>query len=446
METTLILSVVWLTSALPQGDSQDADLKNRLQEPEKRSSELEKKKQTESGIKVEFKDGLKFKTEDGNFTAHVGGRLLTHFRTVIDRDFARSGAEDTFFIRQARIETSGTFFKDFEYKVQVDFPTGSSSTSGTLQDAFVGWKKYKACSVRIGQFKEPFSQEETTTTRFIDFDERSVVNRLVPARDIGIMLYGAFGNGIFDYETGIFNGQGRAVLDLNDDKEWALRLRTSPFVAHESEFLKGLRLGFGFTVGHLTKGSIDGLDFTSTELLVKFFDAGGATNFIDGTRMRFGGEISYLVGPFGFRAEWVRRIDEVDTATENNEKLSHDAFYLAFTYLLTGEKKVLENRTVPLAPFDLDKGDWGAFELALRVAFLEVDDEVFDIPGGIAATTNNADQVTTFTFGVNWYLTRNFRISPNFVHERFNRDLRLTQDTEETNHATGFVIRFQIDF
>lgn len=444
---TTVATIAGLLFLAAQDAGEMEELRKKAAEEKKAAQERLPERVSKLEKMFQFQDGLRFQTEDGNFTAHVGGRLLAHFRTVFDRDFARSGAEDSFFLRQARIETSGTFFKDFEYKVQADFPTGSGSTSGTLQDAFVGWRKYRECSIRIGQFKEPFSQEETTTTRFIDFDERSVLNRLVPARDIGLMLYGSIGDGIFEYETGIFNGQGRGVFDLNDDKEWAIRLRSTPFVGSESAFLKGLRIGFGFTVGHLTKGSIDGLDFTTTELLVKFFDAGGATNFIDGVRMRFGLELSYLVGPFGFRAEWVRRIDEVDTAAENDEELSHDAFYLAFTYLLTGEKKVLENRTVPLAPFDLEKGGWGAFELAVRVAFLGIDDEVFDIPGGIvASTTNQADQVIAFTLGVNWYLTRNFRISPNLVHERFNRNLALTQDTDETNHATGFLLRFQIDF
>ncbi len=390
-----------------------------------------------------FEDGLKFETEDGNFTAHVGGRVLAHYRGVLERDGSRVG-ENTFLLRQARLEISGTFFKDFQFKVQADFPTGSGSTSGTLQDAFVGWKKYKQASVLIGQFKEPFSQEETTSTRFIDFDERSVVNRLAPGRDIGIMVYGSFGGGIFEYETGVWNGQGRAVTDGNDDKDWAIRLRSSPFAGGETEALKGLRIGAAFTVGHQTKASPDGLDFTSTELNVKFFDSDESvkTNFLDGRRLRYGAELSYLYGPFGFRAEWIRRIDEVDTATENDEDIFLEGFYLAATWLVTGEKKPQENRLVPAHPFDLEIGDWGAVELAVRVAWLAVDDDTFDL--GFAKTTGNADRVTTFTFGVNWYLTRNFRISPNVVHERYNEDIAF-QNTESDN-ATGAIVRFQIDF
>lgn len=111
IDVTFILGLVWVTSALAQGDSQDADLKRRLEEAEKRIGELEKKKQTESGLKVESKDGLKVKSEDGNFSAHIGGRLLTHYRFVQDRPEGAGtrSSPDTFFVRQARLEMSGDF-------------------------------------------------------------------------------------------------------------------------------------------------------------------------------------------------------------------------------------------------------------------------------------------------------------------------------------------------
>lgn len=240
LEATIILALSCVTSALAQGDSQDADLKKRLEEAEKRIGELEKKEQTESGVKVEFKDGLKLKTEDGNFNAHVGGRLLTHYRFVQDRPEGAGtrSMPDTFFVRQARLEISGDFYKDYEFKVQTDFPTGAtSSTTGTLADGYLGWKKYPELSLRIGQFKEPFSQEETTSTRFIDFVERSVVNRLVPGRDIGLMIHGKLFEKILEYEAALYNGQGRAVVDGDDEKDTALRLRVTPFVNTENAAL-----------------------------------------------------------------------------------------------------------------------------------------------------------------------------------------------------------------
>ncbi|MBI2899828.1 MAG: hypothetical protein HYY17_06565 [Planctomycetes bacterium] len=393
-------------------------------------------------IHVEFKDGLHFRTDDGKFEAHVGGRLLAHYRMDFGLPESPRRSSDSFFLRQARLEMSGTFFKDFEFKVQTDFPTGSSSTAtGTLQDAFLGWKHFPEASILIGQFKEPFSQEETTSTRFIDFVERSVLNRLAPARDIGLMLHGRFFDGLFAYEAGVFNGQGRAVADANDEKDVAVRLRVSPFARTEMEPLKGLRLGFAGTWGIQDGASIDGLDFTSTELVVKFLDATAGS--IDGLRSRYGLELSWIYGPVSLRAEWARRTDEVDLGPLEDERIPIDAWYVAATWLVTGEKKPLEGRLVPDRPLDFDGGGFGAVELAFRVAQFRVDDALFDM--GAAAVAGNAGDVLTVTFGANWYLTRNFRISPNLVYEKYGDDVDFGGGRLE-DRAWGFVTRFQIDF
>ena len=444
IEATIILSLVWVTGALAQGDSQDADLRKRLEEAEKRIGELEKRKQTESGLKVEFKDGLKVKSEDGNFNAHVGGRLLTHYRFVQDRPEGAGtrSSPDTFFVRQARLEMSGDFYKDYEFKVQIDFPTGAtSSTTGTLTDGYLGWKKYPELSLRIGQFKEPFSQEETTSTRFIDFVERSVVNRLVPARDIGLMIHGRLFEKILEYEAALYNGQGRAVLDGNDEKDAALRLRVTPFVSSENAVLKNLRVGVAGTIGDFDSSSISGLDLTTTELGITFLDA--TTGSIDGRRTRLGVELSWLCGPFGVRGEWLRRSTEVDIGANEDEEIDAEGWYLAATWLLSGEDKPLENRVVPAHPLDLGAGHWGAFELAFRIAAMEVDEDIFDL--GIAPAAANSNEVQTLTFGVNWYLTRNFRVSPNVILERFDDDIDFGNGRTEDS-AWGALVRFQIDF
>lgn len=395
------------------------------------------KKTDESPIKVEFKDGLKFKTEDGRFAAHVGGRLLAHFRTVFDRPDGPRTSADTFFVRQARLEMSGTFFKDFEFKVQADFPTGSSSNSGTLQDGYLGWRHIPEFGIRIGQQKEPFSQEELCSTRFIDFVERSVLNRLSPARDIGILAYGDVWEGLFQYEIGLFNGQGRAVPDANDEKDVALRVRVSPFKKSDIEFLQGLRIGVAATFGDVDSGSADGLDLTTTELSVKFFDATAGS--IDGLRTRWDVELSWIYRSFSFRAEWARRTDEVDLGANEDEDVDLDAWYVALTWLVTGEKKPLEGRVVPATPLDFEADGFGAIELVFRIASLGIDDDA-----GVASATGNSDRVLAVTFGANWYITRNFRFSPNVVFERYEDDVTFGGRTEDS--AVGVLLRFQIDF
>ena len=180
-------------------------IKRRMAEEVQKHKQEEDKEKEKSLITATFKDGLKFKSGDGNFEAHIGGRFLEHARFSLDGLDGARAATNSFFVRQARLEMSGTFYKNFDFKVQTDFPTGAAAISGTLQDGYIGWKQYPEFSLRFGQFKEPFSQEETTSTRFIDFVERSNLNRLAPARDIGIGAYGKLFDDYLQYEVGMFN-------------------------------------------------------------------------------------------------------------------------------------------------------------------------------------------------------------------------------------------------
>ena len=412
-------------------------------------------------LSISYKDGIWFKADDGNFTAVINGRIIAHYRSVFDHpdDIPPSaGASrlqaDTLFLRQARLDVQGTVYKQFEYRLYLDFPTGqqsntgtaASAATGTVQDAYVGWRPSSDFGLRIGQFKEPFSQEQTTTLRATDFTERSVLDRLAPGRELGIMIHGKPFGGVLEYELGAFNGGGRGVGDNNDQKEAAGRLRVSPFKnSEDGSLLKGIRFGVAGTVNEIDPAPVaaqtgDLLDLTSTELNVKFLDIGGAA-VVGGYRTRLGLEFTWLYEFLGLRAEWIRRTDTLNLGGGATNHIDTTGYSVSLTALLTGEKKVLEDRIVPLHPFDLD-GGWGALELAVRFAALRVDDDVQAIS---ATASPNANAVRTVTAGVNWYLTRNVRISPDVIFERYNRDIGFAGGRTDRGFI-GALIRFQIDF
>ncbi|HXG61912.1 MAG TPA: porin [Planctomycetota bacterium] len=383
-------------------------------------------------VSVSWREGLRFKTDDGTFQATLGGRVLAHYRTLFDRPDAARANPDTLYLRQARVDLQGKLFQEFDFRLYLDFPTGTASaTTGTLQDGYLGWSRWPELTLKIGQFKEPFSQEQTTTLRATDFVERSVLDRLAPGRDLGFLFAGKAASGLFEYEAGAFDGAGRAVVDNNDEKDLAARLRISP--------LEGLRLGVAGTVGDVDgASSATAFDLTTTELQIQFLDATAGT--VDGLRTRIGLELTWLWESFGLRAEWARRTDTVTQGTLDEDDIHLKAWNVSVTWLLTGEKKTLEARIVPRNPFNPSAGTWGAFELAFRVARLEIDDEIFD--AGVAPSAGNADRVTTFTAGVNWYLNPHVRITPNAVVEKFSDELPAGGD----DRYVGALVRFQIDF
>lgn len=401
---------------------------------------------TEPNIKVSLKDGVHFKSEDGNFDIILGGYVGIHYRIFAHRpdDNVRT-SPDTWYIRQARPELSGIIYKDFDFRVQLDFPTGPAAINGTLQDCYAGWRRIPEFSLRVGQFKESFGQEQTTPDRFLDFDERAEGDKFTPQRDTGIGAYGTIAKGLFTYEVGYFNGQGRVAADANKGKEEAGRVRVQPFASSDESFLfKYLRLGIAGTIAAVQDAPVSAFTSNTSYLNVNYLTtAAVATNTLDGARTRWGGEFTWNYGPVGVRAEAWRRNDTVDTAATARETVRTTAWNAQASWLITGEKKPIENRVLPNSPFSLDNDTWGAFEVAVRVDRVHIDDDIFTL--GIAAQVGNANVVTGYSFGVNWYLTRNIRISPNVYWEVTDDPIAFAGGHSDA-HFFGGILRFQLEF
>jgi len=452
----VIATLVLFSSGMMAVAQQDADgaAPATRQEPESKPPSptptpvdpSQKEPGTESVIKVSLKDGVHFKSDDGNFDIILGGYVGLQYRVFADRpvDDLKT-TPDTWYVRQARPELSGFIYKDFDFRVQLDFPTGPAAINGTLQDCYAGWRHYPEFSLRVGQFKEPFGQEQTSPDRFLDFDERSEGDRFTPQRDLGIGTYGSIAKGIFTYELGFFNGQGRAVVDTNKGKEEAGRLRFQPFaVSPDGSLFKYLRLGVAGTVAAVQKSPVAAFTSNTAYLNVTYLTTSPvATNLLDGERTRWAGEFTWNYGPVGLRAESWRRTDTVDTATTGKEKLRTTAWSAQASWLLTGENKPIEGRVLPKSPFDTATGDWGAFEVAVRVDRVHLDENLFTL--GIAPQAGNANVVTGTSFGLNWYLTRNIRISPNVYWEVTDDPISFAGGRSDA-HFFGGILRFQLEF
>jgi phosphate-selective porin len=118
---------------------------------------------------------------------------------------------DTFGIRQARLQMDGTFYKEFAFVVEADFPsqtaTGVVSTV-SLAKAFLEWKRWKAFQLRLGQFKMPISQERLNAILWNEMAEFSIHTRFTPGFEVGIQASGQLFDGLLGYEAAVSNGRG----------------------------------------------------------------------------------------------------------------------------------------------------------------------------------------------------------------------------------------------
>ncbi len=415
-----------------------------------RVSKLEKA-QASAGQTWDVSKMLSFSTADGNFTAKIGGRIYFVYRHIVDRDDGSGGTADQFIVDTARFQLDGTFYKDFFYRLE-----GASEKNGAFayNDVYVGYSGLRDYfSIQAGQFKVPFSQEETCSSRFIDFAERSLLNRLIPSRDQGIMLFGSIADKVLEWNLGVFNGVTKNTADLNDEKDVAARIFVTPLKNSNVDLFKQLRLGFDVTYGDID-GRANAADITSGDLGgVTLIDltpgAAPAGNFVDGIRTRMVANFSWLYGPVSLRAEYLMQKQQLyDDPTILESDFTIKAYYVQATWLITGETKPLENRVVPKNNLNPLNGGWGAFELALRYCSLDAsdaEDAGFFGPPPVPLANMKVNQLTV---GINWWWTSNMALRINYEHLTFDEDLPVKGGGGDplARKQDIIYVRWQIDF
>jgi hypothetical protein len=150
---------------------------------------------------------------------------------------------DSFRVRRARVVVNG------DVKGRIDWVlSGDLVQSPILLDAYITFRQVRFAHVRVGQFVAPYSLERLTSESQNEAYER-VIDRFVPSRDIGVMVFSAvpLWRGI-GYAVAVVNGAGQNVADDNGSKDLVGRVTwTVPGI-------RGLTLGANAQSGHQPAG------------------------------------------------------------------------------------------------------------------------------------------------------------------------------------------------
>ena len=314
-------------------------------------------------------DGFALKSTDGAFQLKLRGLLHADTRWFLDSDNPTS--DDTFTLRRVRPFIEGTVFNNFDFRFVPDFAGGKT----VIQDAYVDARFLPWLQIKGGKFKTPFGIERLQSASAIRFVERALPNNLVPNRDIGGELHGELGGGVFSYSLAGLNGvnDGRSSDDIGDidnnvDKDFAGRIFAHPFQNTSIVPLQGLGIGFG--ASYVDAGGspeAPNLPNYRTSGQQRFFAYRGTT-FSHGERRRLSPQGYYYYGPFGLLWEYVNVAQDVARNIDGvarTDELDHDAWQVAFSYVLTGEESTYKG-VKPNRPFSFQSGTYGAFELKAR--------------------------------------------------------------------------------
>lgn len=426
-------------------------------------------------LKIDEK-GIKFESKDGNFDMSINGRMqldsqsnVSGMSGVKEPAYAKGGTATTnqladgAGIRRARIGVEGSYYKDFKYKFEYDFARGDGSVASGITDAFVDYRGYDPLSIKVGQFKEPFSLEEATSNRYLTFIERNMavnafsdndnayktgfgVGYSQPRWTANLALQGeSTGRGGASSSTSSLNTMGNTNRNNGSgDMGWGVtgRVTGMPWFEDKTKFLhvgvsgSERQITNNYTNGNtLNNGGIlfgSALDTNIDRTFI--LNTGNLTGSnINGQKRRvdrvarFGGESAVVYGPLSAQAEYIQA--NVSGLNYHEEKLSGAYGYVS--YFLTGESRNYKastgawDRIKPKQNFS-NRGGWGAWELAAGYDYLNLDDGV--VVGGRASTGK---------FGINWYPNSHVRFMANFIHV-------LDLNTLGVNNTSGLATTTQL--
>jgi phosphate-selective porin OprO/OprP len=413
----------------------------------------------ERKLELKEEDEAKAKSENAAVTAGKDGFSLVSadkesslkfrfFQHVDGRVFLEDGAEklaNTALLRRVRPIWDGNVGKYYAFRVMPEF-------GGAFQilDAYSEIGFWPQARVRVGKSKTPFGLERLKSSQDMDVIEFSHTTSLTPNYDIGLSLLGDLLDESVTYHVGVFNGAidgASRDVDLNDDKDLIGRVFALPFKNGNVEPLRGL--GVGFAAGWGSKRG----DFANPELPAyrtegqqTFFSyrtladkaAGVAYNATTkvvsntaavsgdtGTVRAFGGGYRlnpqgyWYYGPFGLFGEFVASTQEVARGGKYlnaPQSLTSTAWQVTANYVVTGESPSFKGLKPRHAVSFAEPSGFGAVELVGRASRLNVDDNAFPVYANPATA---ARQATTYTAGVNWYLSRYLKWSADYAWTAF---------------------------
>ena len=285
----------------------------------------------------------------------LGGFIQMNFEdgdvSAFEGRFGETALKDRFRLRRARINLTGDFAEQFDFKMEGDFENSdglnSNRTAFEATDIFINWHQYSWAQIKMGQWKAPFGLDQLTPDTTLYTVERTLpTGAITPERQIGIQLWGKpFATiwpeqpDLLTYYAGIFNGNGRNITN-NDNNNFMYvgRLESTLF---KDVFGKGSFLKLGADI--LNSRDDKGTNISQSLNLLVNSDGSLSPFVLPGPDERTAWSVDawLRMGPFDLIGEFLQ--EHVNPRTVNGvppgfDEFTTDGFYVTGAYYLIPKK------------------------------------------------------------------------------------------------------------
>jgi len=344
---------------------------------------------------------VKNKTQAEKKRLQIGGRIQADFALYTDPQglTMANGAE----FRRARIFAKGAF-DDFHYKAQYDF----AGNATTIQDLYLEYTGLPV-AIRIGNSNEPFTMEDNTSSKYVTFMERAMINAFASGRNMGLTLSGHGDD--WSAVAGVYtNGSGGAQKNIHSKVDTSARFSYAP--VHDAHRVIHLGASMNYHVPDSNRTVRFSARPESHVTGMRFVDTGNLTGVKNVTQL--GVEAAGVMDAFSLQGEYVQSTVNYKAAASTNSKFS--GYYVFASWFLTGESRSyaadegLFGRIHPHSKFRTHDEGWGAWEVATRYSQLNLED--LGVAGG---------KEKNYTVALNWYPLSHVRWMFNWIHARADR-------------------------
>jgi len=370
-------------------------------------------------VNAELQDGiLVFQSKEAKyklwFDVRVQGDVAVYFGQPAYADPIGNGAS----IRRARFAVKAQLDKNW----YAEFDTDWSSGICEIKDAILAFNGVKGLEIKAGNFKEQFSMQRNTTSRYLMFMERPmIVNAVSPSRHLGINA--RYYNNWFWVSAGVFGPELKgseeqtAMEDANKDYGRDEGLSYTGKVVFQPLYKSKdamIHIGGAFTYRQPKLTNTDGYAVarystrnTTNINRKKYLDTDAITG-VD-HEMAWTAELAGLYKGFRFESAYMARGAFLDQKINPLGAQWVGGWYAQASWLIFGGRQNYDAGGAKFTRITPGK-EWGDLELCLRYEFADLN--TANYLGGSAEA---------YSAGINFYPTKHIKLVLNYQYNNNDR-------------------------